>query len=132
MVEAHDLLAEVEVLQQARAARPGPQRVVGVLDQDALIGRHRGVGLVHRVGQQLLCLPLGLRIGVSRFSVALLREAATEAVATIIRAAAEVAAFSASADVGTFLPVLPPGPALRDLADFLDLAIMLLLSSRWN
>ena len=36
VVEVHDLLAEVEVLQQGRAPRAGPQRVVGVVDRHAL------------------------------------------------------------------------------------------------
>ena len=38
VVEVHDLLAEVEVLQQGRAAGAGRQRVVGVVDRDAALG----------------------------------------------------------------------------------------------
>ena len=43
MVEVEDLLAEVEVLQQRRAARALPQGVLVVGDRDALLGRQHRV-----------------------------------------------------------------------------------------
>jgi hypothetical protein len=50
VVEVHDLLAQVEVLQEDRPARPRLERVVAVGDADAV-----------RSGQCVTCLPLGSR-----------------------------------------------------------------------
>ena len=51
VVEVEDLLAEVEVLQQRRPARPDPQRVLVVGDRHALLGgqRERAVGRLVRL-----------------------------------------------------------------------------------
>ena len=46
VVEVGDLLAEDEVLEEGRAAKPGLQRVLIVGDRDALVGREDAVGRV--------------------------------------------------------------------------------------
>ena len=51
VVEVEDLLAEVEVFQQRRAAGADPERVLVVRDRDALLrGQHGHVAARHLMG----------------------------------------------------------------------------------
>lgn len=56
MVEVGELLPEVEVLHEGRTALTGGERVVGVVDPDALVGGERPGGRV--VGVKTFALTL--------------------------------------------------------------------------